>query len=51
MRVGLEDVPMGHKIGNLAQVRDARARIEAAGGRTATAADIRQALKAVKVPG
>lgn len=51
VRVGLEDVPMGHKIGNLAQVRDARARIEAAGGRTATAADIRQALKAVKVPG
>jgi 3-keto-5-aminohexanoate cleavage enzyme len=49
VRVGLEDVPMGHKAGNLAQVRDAHARIDAAGGRAATAAEIRQALKAVRL--
>lgn len=50
VRVGLEDVPMGHKTGNAAQVRDACTRIHAAGGRTATAAEIRQALKAVDLP-
>jgi uncharacterized protein (DUF849 family) len=36
---------MGHKIGNLEQVKDARDRIEKAGARTATAAEIRQSLK------
>jgi uncharacterized protein (DUF849 family) len=45
VRVGLEDVPMGHKIGNLLQVKDARDRIEKSGARTANAADIRQILK------
>ncbi len=45
VRVGLEDVPMGHRIGNVAQVRDARRRIEAAGARTATAAEVRERLK------
>ncbi len=50
VRVGLEDAPMGHAIGNLAQTLDARARIEAAGGQLASAKDIRESLKAVKVP-
>ncbi len=49
VRVGLEDVPMGHDIGNVAQVRNARARIEAAGARVASAADIRSRLNAGKV--
>ena len=48
VRVGLEDVPMGHRIGNVAQVRDARRRIEAAGARTATAAEVRERLKLPK---
>lgn len=45
VRVGLEDVPMGHRIGNLAQVRDARRRIEAAGARVATASEVRARLR------
>ncbi len=45
VRVGLEDVPMGHRIGNIAQVRDARRRIEMAGARPATAAEVRARLK------
>ena len=45
VRVGLEDVPMGHQVGNLLQVKDARDRIEKAGARTATAAEIRQSLQ------
>jgi uncharacterized protein (DUF849 family) len=48
VRVGLEDVPMGHTIGNVAQVRDARRRIEAAGARPATAAEVRERLKLPK---
>lgn len=50
VRVGLEDAPMGHPVANLTQVSDARARIEAAGASVATAKDIRESLKAVKVP-
>ena len=46
VRVGLEDTPMGYETGNREQVVDARARIERAGGRTASAAEIRQSLKA-----
>ena len=49
VRVGLEDVPMGHKVGNLEQVKDARARIEKAGARTATAAEIRRSLQSKKI--
>lgn len=48
VRVGLEDVPMGHRIGNVAQVRDARRRIESAGARAATAAEVRERLKLPK---
>lgn len=46
LRVGLEDVPMGHGVGNLEQVRDARRRIEAAGGHLATAGQVRETLRA-----
>ncbi len=46
VRVGLEDTPMAYTTGNRAQVADARARIERAGGRTASAAEIRHSLKA-----
>lgn len=49
VRVGLEDVPMGHTTGNVDQVRNARACIELTGKRTATAAEIRQSLKTVNV--
>jgi uncharacterized protein (DUF849 family) len=45
VRVGLEDVPMGHKVSNLEQVKDARHSIENAGAHTATATEIRQILK------
>lgn len=41
LRVGLEDVPFGHPVGNVEQVRAARARIEAAGGRLADPSEIR----------
>lgn len=41
LRVGLEDVPFGHPVGNVGQVRAARARIEAEGGRLADAAQVR----------
>jgi uncharacterized protein (DUF849 family) len=40
---------MGHKIGNLEQVKDARHRIEKAGSRTATADEIRQSLQSKKI--
>jgi uncharacterized protein (DUF849 family) len=46
LRVGLEDAPWGWEIGNVEQVRRARARIEAAGARTATAQEVRDLLKA-----
>ncbi len=48
VRVGLEDTPMSHTIGNIAQTRDARARIEAAGGRLANADEIRASLRATE---
>lgn len=44
LRVGLEDVPFGHSVGNVAQVRAARARIEAAGASVASAAQVRARL-------
>lgn len=44
VRVGLEDAPLGCEVGNRQLVQRARARIEAAGGRLASAADVRQAL-------
>lgn len=46
LRVGLEDVPFGHPLGNVAQVRAARASIEAAGASPASAAQIRARLVA-----
>lgn len=46
VRVGLEDAPLGSKRGNKARVERAVARIAAAGGRPASAAEIRAALKA-----
>lgn len=44
VRVGLEDAPFGCPQSNEALVRDAARRIEDAGGRIATAADVRAAL-------
>lgn len=41
VRVGLEDAPFGCRLGNLALVEAARAAIEAAGGRLASAAEVR----------
>lgn len=46
VRVGLEDSPMGCDISNISQVRAARSRIEKAGGKLASAADIRRRLQA-----
>jgi uncharacterized protein (DUF849 family) len=45
LRTGLEDVPFGADHSNLEYARLARERIEAAGGRLASAAEVRQALK------
>ena len=44
VRVGLEDAPMGCTQDNRSLVRDARRRIEAAGGRLATATAVRRRL-------
>lgn len=44
VRVGLEDAPFGTPRSNLAWARAARAAIEHAGGRLASAADVRRAL-------
>ncbi len=44
VRAGLEDAPMGCPDDNLALVRQARQRIEAAGGRLATASQVRERL-------
>lgn len=45
VRVGLEDAPMGSTIGNLAMTENAGRRILAAGGRLATANEVRATLK------
>ena len=45
VRVGLEDSPMGCPLDNLALVRQARERIDRAGGTLATAAQVRERLK------
>jgi len=45
VRVGLEDAPLGHTVGNVDQVRSARARIERSGGRLASADEIRKKLQ------
>ncbi len=45
VRVGLEDAPFGGTRGNRQWVETAARAIEAAGGRLATAAEVRQALK------
>lgn len=45
VRVGLEDAPMGHELGNVALAERARRRIEACGARLANAAEVRAALK------
>lgn len=44
VRVGLEDAPFGTRIPNLAWVEDAVRRVEAAGGRIATPAEVRARL-------
>lgn len=45
VRVGLEDAPMGCATGNLALAQDAGRRITEAGGRLATASEVRTSLK------
>ena len=45
VRVGLEDSPMGCPLDNLKLVRQARARIDRAGGTLASAAQVRERLK------
>jgi uncharacterized protein (DUF849 family) len=44
LRVGLEDAPLGSKLGNLAWVHRAADAVAAAGGSLATAAEVRQTL-------
>ena len=46
VRVGLEDAPLGSARSNLEWVRAGRRAIEAAGGRLASSAEVRSALKA-----
>jgi uncharacterized protein (DUF849 family) len=48
VRVGLEDAPMGCELGNPTLAQRARARIEAAGGRLASTAEVRAALRAAR---
>ena len=45
VRVGLEDSPMGCPLDNLKLVRQARERIDRAGGTLASAAQVRERLK------
>jgi len=45
VRVGLEDAPMGCPHDNLALLRQARQRIESAGGTLATAGQVRERLR------
>ena len=47
VRVGLEDAPMGCDKGNLALTQAAAKRIQAAGGKLATTAEVRAALKSL----
>ena len=49
VRVGLEDAPMGCDQGNLALAQRARQIIEGAGGRLASTAEVRAALRAVRI--
>jgi 3-keto-5-aminohexanoate cleavage enzyme len=49
VRVGLEDAPMGCTLGNQALAQDGGLRITAAGGRLASASEVRAALKAASV--
>jgi uncharacterized protein (DUF849 family) len=49
VRVGLEDAPMGCELGNLALAQRARRIIEGAGGRLASTAEVRAALRAVRI--
>lgn len=49
VRVGLEDAPMGCEQGNLDLAQRARRLIEGAGGRLASPADVRAALRAARV--
>lgn len=51
VRVGLEDAPMGCTQGNASLVREARTRIETAGGRLADAAAVRARLQRGAVTG
>jgi uncharacterized protein (DUF849 family) len=46
VRVGLEDAPLGCEVGNRELVRRAQRRITAAGGKLASASEVRQALAA-----
>ena len=48
VRVGLEDAPMGCTLGNLDLAKRAAQRIEAAGGRLASTAEVRAGLKAAR---
>lgn len=45
LRVGLEDVPFGHPVGNVEQVRNARRQVEACGGEVASVVQIRDRLR------
>jgi uncharacterized protein (DUF849 family) len=49
VRVGLEDAPMGCDQSNLALAQRARQIIEGAGGRLASTAEVRAALRAVRI--
>jgi uncharacterized protein (DUF849 family) len=50
VRVGLEDAPMGCTLDNRMLADDARRRIESGGGRLATTAEVRAALRALQPP-
>jgi uncharacterized protein (DUF849 family) len=47
VRVGLEDAPMGCEKGNLALTKNAARKIEAIGGRLASTAEVREALRSL----
>jgi uncharacterized protein (DUF849 family) len=49
VRVGLEDAPLGSEVSNLQWVEEARKRIENSGGELATAAQVREVLRAVEM--
>jgi uncharacterized protein (DUF849 family) len=50
VRVGLEDAPFGTETPNPALVAEAVALVQQAGGRPATAAEVRQAHPAARPP-